>query len=40
MEQQLFGQALATPAELQQALLRELAHACPKPRIPWRQPRD
>lgn len=36
MEQQLFGQALSTPAELQQALLRELelAHACPKPRPP------
>lgn len=40
MEQQLFGQALPTPAELQQALLRALAHACPTPRIPWRQPRD
>jgi hypothetical protein len=40
MEQQLFGQALPTSAELQQALLRELAHACPTPRIPWRQPRD
>jgi hypothetical protein len=40
MEQQLFGQALPTPAELQQALLRELAHACPKPRAPWRRARD
>jgi hypothetical protein len=40
MEQQLFGQALPTPAELQQALLRELAHACPKPRPPWRRARD
>jgi hypothetical protein len=40
MEQQLFGQALPTPAELQQALLRELAHACPKPRTPWRRARD
>ena len=40
MEQQLFGQALPTPAVLQQALLRELAHACPKPRTPWRRARD
>ncbi len=46
MEQQLFGQALPMPAELQQALLRELTHANPKPkpklkpRLPWRRARD
>ncbi|KVW97203.1 BatD family protein [Thiobacillus denitrificans] len=37
MEQQLFGQALPTPAELQQALLRKLAQARPKPRTPWKR---
>lgn len=37
MEQQLFGQALPTPAELQQALLRKLAQARPKPRSPWKR---
>ncbi|HSJ80107.1 MAG TPA: BatD family protein [Thiobacillus sp.] len=40
MEQQLFGQALPTPAELQQALLQALAHASPKPRTPWGRARD
>ncbi|MDZ7584988.1 MAG: BatD family protein [Thiobacillus sp.] len=40
MEQQLFGQALPTPVVLQQALLRELAYACPKPRPPRRRARD
>jgi len=36
LEQQLFGQALPAPAELQQALLRRLAQARPKAQGRWR----
>jgi hypothetical protein len=35
LEQQLFGQAVPAPAELQQALLRRLALARPKPQRRW-----